>query len=196
MNDPNKVRQWEQKLHGISAHHIKRYLFAANRVNRGMQVLDAACGCGYGAWLMFCMNAYVDAIDISQEAIKFANMHYPGPRYFVGDLTGLPSSVLTHQLAVSFEILEHLDDPRPFLNALRCEFLIASVPNEECYPFVASSFANDEYPHQRHYTPEQFDALLSECGFTVGERWCQIDKDDCAVRPGTQGKFLVYVAHR
>ena len=190
----DQSRQWEPALVAVTGHHLKRYMFAANRVRRGSRVLDAACGCGYGAWLLFVVKGYVDALDISADAIRFANSHYPGPRYAVADITKLKEKTVNHDLVVSFETIEHLLEPQKFLRSLAPQTLIASVPNEELYPFNATTFKDDEYPHHRHYKPQEFDALLAECGFATVERWCQSDKDNCAVRPGTDGKFLIYVA--
>ena len=136
----------------------------------------------------------MDGIDISGETITFAKMHYPGPRYVCADLAKLPERSIDHDLVVAFEILEHLADPKVFLRLVQCKTMIASVPNEELYPFNAEAFKEDEYPHQRHYTPEQFEALLLEAGFETTYRYCQRSKEDCAVRPGTDGKFLIYVA--
>lgn len=192
----NEVRQWGATLIGISAHHLKRYMFAANRIQRNMRVLDAACGCGYGAWLLHSLKAFVNAIDISIEAITFAQIHYPGPSYWVADITKLAEYATDYDFAVSFETLEHLAHPEKFLCALKCKTLIASVPNEELYPFKPEAFRNDDYPHQRHYTPEQFEGLLRGCGFRVTESWCQTGKEYCDVRLGTDGKFLIYVCER
>ena len=191
----NEVRQWEPSLFGISAHHVKRYMFAANRVKMFSRVLDAACGCGYGAWLMHSVKGYVDAIDIEGEAIKYGNAYYPGPRYLFADLTKLSPKTLPYDMVVSFETIEHLKEPQTFLRALETDTLIASVPNELLYPFKHEAFKGDEYPHQRHYTPSEFEALLDECGFKVAEKWCQTDKELSNVRLGTDGKFLIFVAH-
>ena len=92
--------------------------------------------------------------------------------------------------------LEHLEDPRPALQAFRkacLGTLIASVPNEDLYPFVAANFARDESPHHRHYRPQEFEDLLKECGFKVTERFCQRDKKG-DIHSGTEGIFLLVVA--
>ena len=193
-HNANAVRQWEPALAGISAHHIKRYLFAANRVRPQMRVLDAACGCGYGAWLLHCLKGYVDALDMESEAIKYGNAYYPGPRYVQADITRFKARSFSYDLVTSFETIEHLKEPHGFLRSLESATLIASVPNQELYPFNQENFKGDDYPHQRHYTPGEFETLLAECGFVTTERWCQTDKQHSDVRPGTNGKFLVYVA--
>lgn len=87
-----------------------------------------------------------------------------------------------------------MDSPETVL-AIQAPLIIASVPNEERYPFSAERFAGDKYPHKRHYTPDQFHSLLNDAGFVVESRWCQKDKQGEVVK-GTDGIFLIYVARR
>ena len=189
----NSVRQGSPHVAGINPDHLKRYYFAANRVSMGMRVLDAACGIGYGSQILWHVWGDVDAADLSMDAIAQARCYYPGPRYVRLDLEKAPD--LPYDLTVSLETIEHLKHPELFLNKIAGP-LIASVPNEERYPFNPETFKDDEYPHQRHYTPEQFDALLVSCGFRVTERWCQKDGNSGVIVPGTDGMFLIYVCER
>jgi hypothetical protein len=76
--------------------------------------------------------------------------------------------------------------------ALGPQLLIASVPNEEKYPFSAEKFAKDKYPHKRHYTPKQFEELLNSSGYEVTEKFCQADKHG-DIKPGTEGRFLIFI---
>ncbi len=97
---------------------------------------------------------------------------------------------------VSLETIEHLKDPRQALEAFRRSCvgtLIASVPNEERYPFKAETFARDESPHFRHYRPEEFEDLLKSCGFKVTERFCQKDKKG-EIYAGSDGMFMIFIA--
>ena len=192
MSGHNGVRQYGMATARISADHVKRYQFAASMIGCGT-VLDAACGCGYGTKILHDSGCKVIGIDISGGAIEFARKHYPGPAYICGRVDA--GFIGEFDAVVSLETLEHLADPLSLLGAARGRMLIASVPNEVLYPFSAEHFADDEYPHQRHYTPEQFDSLLSEAGYTVMERWCQRDKKLCNMVPGVEGKFLIYVCH-
>ena len=187
----NEVRQYGESTDQISAHHVKRYQFAAAMISTPAIVVDVACGCGYGSRILHDSGSRVIGIDISGEAIEFAKKHYPGPAYIcaradVGHYGAFDA-------VVSLETIEHIENPLGLLRASHGKMLIASVPNEVLYPFSKELFVGDEYPHFRHYTPEQFDALLGEAGYTVIERWCQRDKARCNLTPGVDGKFLIYV---
>lgn len=178
----------------IRADHINRYLFAAGylqkKLPRGARVLDAACGCGYGSWLLHGAGFDVTSVDISEEAIAYAKEQYQGPTYHqksVYEIDGQWDAI------VSFETLEHLDRPEALLARVKAPILIASVPNENLYPFVAENFAGDSSPHLRHYTPDQFSILIESSGRRVVERFCQKTKIPGDVEPGTDGKFIIYV---
>lgn len=149
--------------------------------------------------MLYDAGLMVLGVDICEEAIDKARACYPGPVYVQRDIADLKIPV-TFDAIVSFETLEHLPDPAEALNIFarglpHDGLLIASVPNEERYPFNPDVFANDVYPHLCHYTPEEFDALLKANGFMVESRWCQIGKRS-DVTPGTDGMFLVYVSRR
>ena len=175
----------------ITDHHLKRYEFAITRIPKGARVLDAACGCGYGSWLMQQAGLEVTGVDISGEAISYAEENYKGPSYIEKSVYELDG---TWDAIVSFETLEHLVRPLDFLEAVKAPLLIASVPNENVYPFHPEVFKDDLYPHQRHYTAEQFTDLLNAAGYAVAEKFSQPSKIDCSLVPNTKGMFLVYVA--
>jgi SAM-dependent methyltransferase len=156
--------------------------------------LDAACGCGYGSSILN-EKCVVTGVDIAERAIRHAEEFFPGPEYILGDVADSPWRGRFSGI-VSFETLEHLKDPKPVLESFRRSlngYFIASVPNENLYPFDPQVFKNDEYPHQRHYRPEQFDALFEDAGFTVISRWCQESKSKPEIKEGTEGRFLIYV---
>ena len=153
-------------------------------------VLDAACGTGYGSKILHDAGSIVTGVDIHQPAIEFAKEHYPGPYYLRRDLSEVEGE---YDTIVSFETLEHVDARQVLKNFRRkCKSLICSVPNEKFYPFSAERFARDEYPHLRHYLPDELDELLSSSGFEVKSRHCQKTKTS-DVEDGTEGMFLVYV---
>lgn len=180
------------KLGSIRADHLYRYIFASEQLKK-QTVLDAACGCGYGSWILAHDNA-VTGVDIEPEAIDFARAEYFGPKYILGDILKKPWRAKTFEAVVSFETLEHLSDPEQALLHFRdsASLLIASVPNEERYPFVAEKFAQDKYPHLRHYTPDEFVQLLEETGWTVQSMHTQENKL-AKVSDGTQGIFIIAV---
>ncbi len=185
---PDATRQYGT-LEQIRPDHVERYKFAARHLQKGLKVLDLACGCGYGSWIMHKAGLEVTGADIEPEAISYARENYPGPAYLnqAAEETRGPYDAL-----VSFETLEHLEDPGLVLRSIQAPLVLASVPNEERYPFSAERFAGDKYPHKRHYTSAQFKQLLNDSGYAVQSVWCQKGKAS-KVESGTDGMFLIYV---
>ena len=172
----------------IRADHVKRYLFAAERL-KNKRVLDLACGCGYGSWLLHGAGNEVTGVDISSDALLYAEKHYQGPTYLRQRAEETKGE---WDALVCFETLEHLHDPLSVLQGIKAKTLIASVPNEVRFPFSAEKFDGDEFPHQRHYTPFEFYELLWAAGYTVNELFCQKTKTGDVV-PGLDGLFLIAV---
>lgn len=137
----------------------------------------------------------VVGVDSSSSAINWAEEHFQGPYFVHGNIEEEPWTG-RFETVVSLETIEHLRDPRVALQAFRRACVgtfIASVPNEDRYPFIADNFARDDSPHFRHYRPEEFEELLKECGFKVTERFCQKDKLG-EIHAGSDGMFLIMVA--
>jgi len=179
--------------HAARPDHWKRYELAARYASG--RVLDAACGCGYGSKILLERADLVIGVDISPDAIAWAEEHFHGPCFIQGKIEDEPWAG-KFETVVSLETIEHLKDPRPALEAFRSACigtLIASVPNEERYPFQAENFARDESPHFRHYLPREFEDLLKSCGFKVTERFCQADKQG-DISGGSDGRFMIFIA--
>ena len=117
--------------------HIYRYHFAANYV-KGKDVLDIACGEGYGA-AAFARNGAkrVVEVDISLEACNHARTKY-GIEALVGDATSIPIPDESIDLVVSFETIEHISKPENFMVECgrvlrRGGMIIISTPNRDIY---------------------------------------------------------------
>ena len=177
-------------LEQIRPDHVRRYLMAANVIPYGFKTLDLACGCGYGSWLLHGAGLDVTSVDISQEAIDYAKKHYQGPKYI---RQGAEDTEGQYDAFVTFETLEHIPDPVGLLKRVKAKVLIASVPNEERYPFKKENFEGESFPHLRHYTPQEFSSLLDEGGYKVAELFCQKDKAG-SFYPGSDGMFMVAIA--
>jgi 2-polyprenyl-3-methyl-5-hydroxy-6-metoxy-1,4-benzoquinol methylase len=191
-------RQTATNLGGIRVDHINRYSFALHGLKG--PVLDAACGVGYGAYIFAEHGHQVCAVDIAPEAISFGRTYYghPNIEWITGDITTQPWGWERFKTIISFETLEHLMDPervlRHFHDSLEADGkLICSVPNEEKYPFRPENFEGETYPHLRHYTPAEFEELLTKAGFNVIHRGTQLSKTGVVVT-GCGGIFLVYTA--
>lgn len=187
-------RQYGKTLSEIRTDHVRRYEFASRYCSG--RVLDAACGCGYGSRIIRDIGKDVVGIDASDDAIRWAKENFSGPEFITGKIENAPWEG-KFQTIVSLETLEHLGE-HSLLESLKAfretlnGMVIASVPNEVRYPFDASRFAHDEYPHIRHYTPDEFEQLLSGF-FKVTGRFCQ-DRITGEIFPGVNGDFLIYIA--
>jgi SAM-dependent methyltransferase len=149
---------------GILALHLKRYEFARTLCS-GADVLDAGCGVGYGTAYLADAAAKVVGVDVSKEAIAYAEEHYASPRtsFAVMDVTALQFPAESFDVVCSFETLEHLREPRQAVReaarALRPQGVyVVSTPR------VERTCASPENPfHEVEYAPADFEALLREC---------------------------------
>lgn len=182
-------RQVAPTVEGIRRDHVARYEWAAKRINQG-RAIDLACGIGYGTQILAKAGIKATGIDIDAEAIAYAEKHYQHKRaaFQQGDAERLTADLGKFDAAISFETIEHIEDPRPLLRALResAPTLIASVPNEEVFPWANYAF------HFRHYTPKQFEDLLTETGWQVTEWWGQEGPESEVVRD-MMGRTIIAV---
>lgn len=155
--------------------HKQRYSFFAPRC-RGLDVLDAACGVGYGTALIAKGGARsVVGADISNEAIDYASKHFAQPNtHFIQtdvERLSLPSKVF--DAVISFETIEHLKRPSVFLEQV-CSVLrpnglfICSTPNRDF--FGRGSVQNPHHLNEMSF--DEFSGLFSEY-FEIEERYHQ-----------------------
>lgn len=123
----------------LAAEHIARY-FALQDLCAGKRVLDIACGEGYGSALLKKAGAtFVRGVDLSKEAISIANTRFAGEgiKFDVGDALDLSFLIDDgpFDAIVSFETIEHVEDPHRFLRELRRNLapggsIVISCPND------------------------------------------------------------------
>src|SRR3990167_10203559 len=68
--------------------HWQRYEWVAYRC-KGKRVLDISCGTGYGSELIAVNGGEVTGIDISAEAVEFAEKHFKKPKFHIGNAEDL-----------------------------------------------------------------------------------------------------------
>jgi len=143
--------------------HVARYRFALDYA-KGARVLDAACGAGYGCFILSTAACDVTGMDKSSEAIEYARMNFSSPkiRYEIADILSMPFKSGEFDLAVVFEIFEHVQDARTFLGELKRvvkkngEILI-STPNSD-YP---KSTVENPF-HVREYNLDEFRLAVAD----------------------------------
>ena len=144
--------------------HWHRYCVALP-LARGLSVLDAACGEGYGSFLLSQTAKEVVGVDIAAKAITHARSRYVAPnlRYVEGSCTALPLANASVDLIVSFETIEHLQQQAEMLAEFRRVLvptgtLVISSPNQSVYSDELQG--RNEY-HVRELTREELVALLT-----------------------------------
>jgi len=115
--------------HKRMAYHRLRYKFAKEFACG--RVLDAACGTGYGSTLLK-YDEYV-GIDVSSDAIQYANATYPNNYYTMNLIK--PKSLGLFDCIVSLETLEHLIKPNIAVDFFNQSLvsggtIVVSVPNK------------------------------------------------------------------
>ena len=146
---------------GIVAIHLKRYEFA-QPFCAGADVLDGACGVGYGTAYLAETARRVVGVDVSVDAIQYARRRYAAPNveFRVADLRELDLPDRSFGAVCSFETIEHLQDPERWLahaaRVLRDDgILVASTPNAP-----ETTHRPDNPHHELELSRADFEALL------------------------------------
>ena len=144
--------------------HLHRYAFAREYIE-GKDVLDIACGEGYGSHMMSNIAANVVGVDISPEVIAHARNRYGDKVTFsVGSCTDIPLSSASVDVVVSFETLEHLAGHEQMLKEVKRVLrpggvLILSSPDKLNYTILPKT----QNPfHVRELSKEEFRSLVEK----------------------------------
>lgn len=102
-------------LFGIDlARHRAAYGFAASLAGGGC-VLDLGCGSGYGAAELAQRCEWLLGVDrVSPDPASRRGR----AQFLRADIAGLPLAPAAFDLVVSFQVIEHLEDPAPYLDAM------------------------------------------------------------------------------
>ena len=120
--------------------HWHRYHYVLPLVD-GKQVLDVACGEGYGSALISRRAAQVRGVDISAQAIAHGRGAYADRanlQLIEASCIHLPFEAASFDVVVSFETIEHINEQAEFLDEVRRVLkidgvLILSCPNKAEY---------------------------------------------------------------
>ncbi len=149
----------------IWVEHWHRYHFAA-QFAKGLRVVDAACGEGYGSALLARTAASVVGADISAEAIAHARATYAGTpnlAFVEAPCAKLPLPDASVDLFVSFETIEHIAGQEEFLDEVARVLapdglLLLSCPNKREYS-DRRGFANEF--HVKELYREELERLVA-----------------------------------
>jgi SAM-dependent methyltransferase len=85
------------------------------RLNRASRILDVGCGEGALLWAARQMGFEPHGCDLAAPAVELARTLIGGGNVHVGTIADLPYSPGTFDAVVALEVLEHLPNPRAFL---------------------------------------------------------------------------------
>ncbi len=152
--------------------HLRRYDFAASFVSGG-QVLDCACGVGYGSAHLAVAgkgSPTVLGVDIDGDAIGYAQGHYARERVSFVRCDGAKFDGGPFDTIVSFETIEHVPDPDALVGNLSRQLapggtFVASVP-------ITPSVDVNPY-HLHDFTRASFLRLFRRHGLAMTDEMIQ-----------------------
>ena len=114
--------------------------FAAAELCRGREVLDVASGEGYGSDILAGAARKVTGLDICSEAVEKAKSKYAADNlsFVCADACAMPFPDGSFDCVVSFETIEHLEEPERLLAEIHrvltpSGFVIVSSPNKAAF---------------------------------------------------------------
>lgn len=150
----------------IRHEHLHRYAWCVP-LAAGKDVLDIACGEGYGSAMLATRAKSVVGVDIDEGSVRHAEIAYKefeGLRFRRGDAAEIPLENNSMDLVVSFETIEHHDRHHEMMSEIRRVLrpdgvLVISSPNRDVYS--AMSGQHNEF-HVKELDFKEFDATLRE----------------------------------
>ena len=150
----------------MAIEHYQRYQFAQN-IAAGKVVLDAACGEGYGTYLLSQKASMVMGIDIDPTTVDSARERYQKEniQFVTGSIGFLPFEDHTFDIVVSFETIEHVEEElqNAFMNEIirvlkRDGVLIMSTPNRAVYTDLVHG---ENMHHVKEFYAEEYGSFLT-----------------------------------
>jgi GT2 family glycosyltransferase/SAM-dependent methyltransferase len=148
----------------IRHEHLHRYAWCRPLIG-GKDILDIACGEGYGSAMLARHARSVTGVDIADSAINHARETYgcmPNLQFKCGDAAEIPLVDNSVDVVVSFETIEHHDRHVEMLSEIRRVLrpdglLVISSPNRVVYSELAGH--HNEF-HVKELDFAEFDAVL------------------------------------
>ena len=143
--------------------HIATYEYSKKLV-KDKKVLDYGCGSGYGSHMLSLTAGSVTGVDISKEAVDFANNEYNDPNLNFKTIAELGNEKF--DVITSFQVIEHVPDDKKYTSALKQllnpgGILIISTPDKKYRLFNYIQQPWNIF-HLKEYTPESLEKLLKK----------------------------------
>lgn len=123
--------------------HVTRYWWAAKQA-KNLEVLDCACGKGYGVFILSQNSQFVTGVDLNENSLKIAKKSFQefNPeekvQFLKNDVFKLQELNKSFDLITAFEVIEHIPPERTdeFLVSLKNVLkpggvLLISTPNHD-----------------------------------------------------------------
>lgn len=145
--------------------HLHRYAIVKNLV-KGLNILDIACGEGYGTNILANYATQVTGIDIDDFTINQAGAKYNSKNIIFkrGSILNIPEPDNIFDIVICFETIEHVSDHLRALGELKRVLkpdglLILSTPEKKYYS-DESNFKNTF--HEKELYELEFKSLVSD----------------------------------
>lgn len=194
-------RQVAKDLNAIRGDHLGRYEFAKEYLRKNQRVLDISCGVGYGTYILAKAqkDSYVVGIDISEDAVDYANRNYKtkNNHFICANALEVYLKKEEFDFVISFETIEHIAKDKEFLDRIyrslkKGGVFICSTPNQELMPFDKNVFLY----HVKHYKPQEMKKLLESRKFKVLDIYSQKSNQTKEVNLGVDGVFNIFVCKK
>jgi 2-polyprenyl-3-methyl-5-hydroxy-6-metoxy-1,4-benzoquinol methylase len=149
--------------------HLATYKYCIPLV-RGKKVLDYGCGTGYGTSFISEYCAQITGIDISLEAVNYAESHFSAPNLSYlqikpTEIAPLPFSDRFFEVVLSFQVIEHVQDISAYLREIDRVLapggrVVIATPDRSARLFSFQKPWN--MWHLREFTQKQLKDILSE----------------------------------
>lgn len=147
--------------------HFARYLFAS-RLARGKRVADLGSGSGYGSAALAEQALHVTGIEVSAEAVEYAQTNYGSPKvqFVCASATETGLDKCAYDLVVAFEVIEHLTNWGELLREAKRLLkpggqFVVSTPNRDYYAESRRLAGPNPY-HEHEFDFAEFDTALRE----------------------------------
>jgi SAM-dependent methyltransferase len=145
------------------AEHAARYAFAS-RFAEGRRALDIGCGAGYGTAALSARVAV--GVDSAADAVAFSRAHYPSCLFAQASAAALPFCAASFDVAIAFEVIEHLTNWRELLAEARRVLqpdgvFLVSTPNKLFYAESRAQHGPNPF-HEHEFEYAEFRDALGE----------------------------------
>lgn len=160
---PGEVHSEEEYL--MFLRHVIAYEFALTKLGSEDNLLEVGCGEGYGTKMISNKVKKIVGLDVDKNLIVYAAEKYSSENciYQYYDGKKIPFDNNTFDAAISFQVIEHIDDDRNYISEVNrvlkpSGIFILTTPNR------LTRLKDGQKPynkfHIREYSPQQLNHLL------------------------------------